>query len=292
MADVSIAEAVALFAGSNTASGGQGQVARWPQRVVERLRYLNDIEEIGFVLPAAKQKRETNRGSWKEGRSGYDLRVNPEYLKRLPEKDRLAAVSVVLVHEGMHAVLGDSIPRLNEELLARKVPIYYYRELIRQGVVNSWTGQRVWLGASDGVDHLRAQSRYVDQDQLVDHTLAVRSYHKLLEPAWIKDTKDLWGGLANRWPGTRRLYVKTLLSVAADPYFGSLVLEILESIQSRQEWDAMIDSIKQISGGSLRSVQIKLDGLLGDRNLRARLGRLEQKWKVGLTESPPTAGRR
>lgn len=291
MADVSMAEAVALFGGSQTATGGKGAVARWPQRVLEKLRYLSDTEEIGFVLPASREKRQINRGSWKEGRNGYDLRVNPEYLKRLPEKDRLAAVSVVLVHEGTHAVLGDSVPSLHEELLARKVPIYYYRELVGQGVVNPWTGHRVWLGSSHGVEHLREQSRYVDRDQLVDHTLAVRTYHKLLDAKWIKDSKDLWGGLRNRWPSTRRLYVRTLLPVAADPYFGAVLLEVLESIESRPEWEAMLSAVKHENGGSLRKLQVHLDGVLGDRSLRMRIGRLEQKWKTPLTEVPP-AGRR
>src|SRR5262245_53451080 len=116
MADVSIAEAVALFSASQTASGGRGGVARWPQRVAERLRYLSDIEEIGYVLPSSKQEQGTLEGSWEEGVNGPDLQLNPAYVKRLPEKDRLAVVSLILVHEGTHAVIGGSLPDINDEL--------------------------------------------------------------------------------------------------------------------------------------------------------------------------------
>jgi hypothetical protein len=287
MADVSLSEAISLFDNSDTARGAKGSVGKWPLVIVEKLRYLHAVDEVGFVLPD-KKKRATQKGSYLENRSGADLRINPDYLKRLPEKHRLAALSLVLVHEGTHAIFDWSDGRrLFEELMARKVPIYYYRELLGPGVVNILTGKRVWLGSSDAMPHLEEQSRLLEREQLVDYTLDIGSYQKdsYLDEKWIKDNLGLWGGLGNRWASTRRLYVTKLLPVASDPYYAVAILEILESIQTNEEWKGMIEAIKKKSrDGSLRTLQIGFEGLLGSKAHTGRIASLQRKWGTQLTE--------
>jgi hypothetical protein len=289
MADVSISEAIALFDHSNTARGANGSVGTYPLLVIERLRYLHAIDEIGFVTPEDKKKRATQRGSYAEDRAGVDLRLNPSYVKRLPESERLAAVSLLLVHEGVHALLDwRKDRRLYEELMARKVPIYYYRELAGPGVLNVTTGTKVTLG-SNAVTHLQQQSHYLDRDQLLDFTIDIATYQKdsYLDKKWIKDNLGLWGGLRNRWPSTRRLFVEKLLPSASDPYYGVAILEILESVESRQEWEPMIETIKKKSqSNSLRPLQIGFESLLGNKSLSGRIAALQRKWGTQLTELP------
>jgi hypothetical protein len=288
MADVSLSEAISLFDNSDTARGAKGSVGKWPLVVIEKLRYLHAVDEIGFVLPANKKKQATNKGSYLADRAGADLRVNPAYVKRVPEKHRLAAVSLVLVHEGTHAILDWSDGRrLFEELMARKVPIYYYRELLGPGVINVLTGKKVWLGSPDVLPHLEEQSALLERDQLVDYTLDVKTYQddSYVDEKWIKDNLGLWGGLRNRWASTRRLYVKKLLPVATDPYYAVAILEILESIQTNDEWNGMMDAIKKKSrDGSLRTLQIAFESLLGSKAHTGRIASLQRKWGTQLTE--------
>jgi hypothetical protein len=286
MAEVSISEAIALFDHSETARGAMGAVAKWPLRVVEKLRYLHDTDEAGFAQPQTKSKTGIVRGEWLEGREGYDLRVNPSYIKSLPEKDRLPAVSLILVHEGVHAF--DSFERLYDEMMARKVPIYYYRELSGQGVLNVLTGKRIWLGKSTHFDAYSQQSRYLDKDQLVDYVLSIDSYtgRSYIDAQWVLDNHNHWGGIKNRWAATKRLYVKILLPAARDTYFAAPILTILESIEAKAEWDKMIGAIKEVSrNGSLRTLQVSLDLLLGDRHHAARISHLERRWGTALTDT-------
>jgi hypothetical protein len=292
MADVSIYDAIALFEHSETARGAKGPVGKWPQRTVEALRYFHDIEEVGYAVTKSKSKGVTNKGKWKHGHDGFDLRLNSAYFSRLPKKDRLPAVSLVLVHEGVHAAMDHQdidFQRLYEEMAARKLPILYYRELSGPGVVDTQTGRRVVLGKSDAFDEYHAMSEAMDKDQLVDYVLDIETYTKrsYLDEDWVVANFDHWGGMANRWPGTRRLYVKILLPVAGDTYYAARILGILESISSKQEWDKMINAIKATRADkSLWALQSSFESLLGDRSLSTRIGLLERRWGTALTERP------
>src|SRR5262249_10937441 len=88
MADVSISEAIALFDNSETARGARGRVAKWPLRVVERLRFLHAVEEIQFIAPRTQTKAGIVVGEWEEGPDGLILRLNPSFFNHLPEKER------------------------------------------------------------------------------------------------------------------------------------------------------------------------------------------------------------
>ena len=92
---------------------------------------------------------------------------------------------------------------------------------------------------------------------------------------------------------------------ALDPFYAARLLSILESIQDREEWNAMIRAIKLEgdeakkewaqsfeeytilpSRGLLWTLQVSFETLLGDRALAARIGALEQRWGAALTERP------
>jgi hypothetical protein len=291
MGNVSIPEAIALFAHSKTARGAKGQVGTWPGRVVERLQFLNDIDEIGFVALKAKSKNVIREGEFEEGAAGVDLKVNPAFINSFPEKERLPAASLILVHEGTHAALDfhNQDQNLYEEMGARKLPIYYYRELSCPGVVNILTDKRVWLGHSNSFDEYRDMSRALDKDQMVDYVLSIPTYRarSYLDEDWVVNNFNNWGGIKNRWPGTRRLYVKKLLPVANDPHYAVRILGILESIQSKEEWDRMISAIKEIRRDrSLWTLQVSFEGLVGSRDLAGRMSMLEKRWGTVLTEQP------
>src|SRR4051812_18127309 len=124
MADASIPEAIALFAHSETARGSKGAVAKWPQRVLERLRQLQADDEIGYEDLPAKII-----GGWAGHRDGYDLALSPAYLRHLPAGERLPFLSLVLVHEAVHATDLLGYNWIYDEMMGRQLSVYYFREL-------------------------------------------------------------------------------------------------------------------------------------------------------------------
>ena len=124
----------------------------------------------------------------------------------LPEPQRLPFVSLVLVHEGVHATGILSKQWLYDEMMGEKLSIYYFRELAGPGVVNVLTGKRVWAGQSEEFDLYRTASDFLNKDQLVDYVLyhggGLYSGPAYVTEDWIVDNLDNWGGreLAGRRP--------------------------------------------------------------------------------------------
>jgi hypothetical protein len=87
-----ISDAIQLFQYSQTARTS-GRAAD----VVRSLWGLYKRNEIGFRV----LKKET-RGSYQAGDPDYDLQVNRQYIDGLPAKERLGALSLEVVHEGVH----------------------------------------------------------------------------------------------------------------------------------------------------------------------------------------------
>jgi hypothetical protein len=170
-----IAEAVVLFQFSNTAM--QNVRAR---TVLQKLQYLYRRNEIGFyTLP-----RRSLRGTWREGRAGHDLRLNTAYFERIPEANRLAGLSLTLVHEATHATVD--FTRLYDEMAARLMPIHYFRELSGPGVFNEANdpqrpgrGPRVVRLPAGSFPEYEEMSEAVRNDQLVDYVLSIRNLHAL-----------------------------------------------------------------------------------------------------------------
>ena len=116
-----IADAITLFQYSKTAkSSGRAKM------LLVRLKALYNTNAI-HILRIGKP---TLHGDW----DGHHIRVNSAHLNSLQAGLRLAALSLVLVHEGIHAIVH--MPDIYDELAARLLPIHYFRELTGPGVFN------------------------------------------------------------------------------------------------------------------------------------------------------------
>lgn len=271
--------AIVLFANSRTA-----QTSRRAPEVIRALWDLFRRDEVGFHV-----RRAHSLGAWVEDRDGFDLQVNIVYVNRLPQPARLGAVSLVLVHEATHAV--GAFPRLYEELAARVLQVHYYRELSGPGVFDEANDPprpgRHWglvrIAPADFPSYQK-QSEALRRDQLIDHILGFEGYQRrrYIGASWVLRNLPLWGGLRNRLPRTRGLYVRVLAS-EADLNVTARILDIMESIDRREDWAAMM-----ATAAPLHSVRLALDELSNTRpQFSLRIGALERRWGLTLRETPP-----
>lgn len=269
-----IRDAITLFRYSRTSSIGRGPV------VLSTLWALFKRNEIGIE----KFGPRTLYGRWQKDRDGYDLRVNLEYLIHLAPRDRFAAVSLELVHEGTHAAF--KFHNVGGELAARLLPIYYYRELSGPGVFNEADDPPV-SGKPYGVirtsrvifPQMQEQSDALEADQLIDWILGHGSYAEdKIDDQWVLENLNNWGGLRNRLPDTKSTYIDQL-DTSYDPRAAGAILTILESIQTRKEWTQVWDGVE-----SHKAVRHVLKQASTDRRIFVRITALEGKWQVKLME--------
>jgi hypothetical protein len=273
-----ISDAIVLFQFSQTARVG-GRASD----VLRRLWNLFKSNEIGFRIQAKK----STRGSFTAGQAGPDLEVNPQYIDALPAKERLAALSLVIVHEGVHAAV--QFADLYSEIAARMLPIQYYRELSGPGVFNE-ADDPPRPGKQYGIIRImpgrfpefRAQSDALGKDQLIDYILSNSTYTtpQYITAQWIIDNLQSWRGLKNRWPSTKGLYIR-ILAKKFDPYYSEAILKIMESVERREDWTEMLDG-----AGALHTLQLAIDDLSARHPFSARIAQLERKWRIRLTEQP------
>jgi hypothetical protein len=284
MPTVTIADAITLFEFSDTARGARGAVGTRAPLVVAALKRLYASHEIGFQ----KQPVKSWRGSH-QSRAGFDIQISPSYIDNLPADERLAALSLVLVHEAVHDVLApQNIAMLVDEMGARKTPIYYFRELAGPGVFDesadvpgATKSTRVRLRPGTFPEY-RKMSDLLNKDQLVDFVLDIKTYRAsdYLNAPWVVDNLGNWGGPKNRWPETKGRYIK-VLAHSYDKYYTARILDIMDSVERREDWDTMM-----AKAGSLRTIQIALDDLAADKRLSPRVAALQRRWRVVLTEQP------
>jgi hypothetical protein len=273
-----IADAIVLFQFSQTA-----RASLRATDVVQRLWHLHERNEIGFMI----QRKKTTSGSFAAGRDGFDLQVNPQYIDALPAKERLGALSLVVVHEGVHAAVN--FAHLYSELAAAMLETQYYRELSGPGVFNE-ADDPPRPGKQYGIIHIapdrfpdyREQSDALRKDQLIDYILSIETYttSRYIDARWIIGNLDSWRGLKNRLPSTKGLYIR-ILAKRFDPHFSEAILRIMESVERREDWTEMLKE-----AGPLHTVQLALDDLSARRAFSGRIAALERKWKVRLTERP------
>jgi hypothetical protein len=281
-----ISEGITLFEFSDT-----GQQSPRAKDVIKTLTGLYQNNRIVFQNIGKK----TLRARWSSANGGH-LRVNTVYMDSLPSTMRLGALSLELVHEGTHATLNFPASRsLYDEMAARILPIHYFRELSGPGVFNEASdpprpGQhtgivRVPPGSLPQFD---TQSAALKHDQLVDYLLSRDGYSDsdFVNPQWIVENLTNWHGLTNRWPDTRGLYI-SVLSQDVNSHFTRVIVDIMESIDSRADWDTMMSS-----AGSLRAIQLALDDLSARPQFSGRIAALERRWGVRLTEDPPAPPKR
>lgn len=280
MANVDIVEAITLFQYSNTL-----RMVQSGPSVLQKLKQLYKTNEIGYK----EQSLGNTVGSWIPNREGFDLQVNPTLINSLPEKQRLAVVSLIIVHEGLHAALINK-DSLLDELAALKLGILYYRELSGPGIFNEYADSPNSRRRTEIVklppglfEEFRKTSEYLNKDQLIDHILSIKVYRsrKYLNPKWIVDHLSLWGGLKNRWAKTKGRYIRKL-AATYEPYYASVIVDIMLSIEKKSDWDAAMKK-----AGDLRTIQTAFESLLGDRTRMIQILELERKWNVALREPVP-----
>ena len=268
-----IGDAITLFQYSNTArSGGRAKV------LVARLQELYNRKAI-YILNIGKP---TLHGDW----DGHKIRVNSAHLDSLQAGLRLGALSLVLVHEGTHAIVH--MPDIYDELAARLLPIHYFRELTGPGVFNEASDPPRPGGHTEivripgpSMPWAEKQSTALTRDQLIDYLFSHGDYDEMLDPQWIVDNLRNWGGIGNRLPETKGKYIG-VLAKSADNYFTRVILDIMESVKSRAEWDAMMGD-----AGSKRAIRVALDTLSAEARHGPRVVALERQWGIHLHDDPP-----
>lgn len=268
-----IADAITLFQYSNTGrAGGRAKV------LIVRLQELYKRKAI-HILNIGKP---TLHGDW----DGHKIRVNSAHLNSLQASLRLGALSLVLVHEGTHAIVH--MPDIYDELAARLLPIHYFRELTGPGVFNEASdpprpGGRTEIVRIPGpsMPWAEKQSAALYREQLIDYLFSHGDYDEMLDPQWIVDNLGNWRGLANRRPETKGKYIGVLAG-SADNYFTRVILDIMESVKSRAEWDAMMSK-----AGPKRAIRVALDTLSAETRHGPRVIALERQWSIHLHDDPP-----
>ena len=216
--------------------------------VVEELWRLYRAGEIGF----AKLTWTNQFVLWGEAerRPGFDVRINDKVeptasssnYASAPEQSRLAAASLIMVHEAVHLVRD--IPNyVEEEMVCRTLELLYYKDLhLGRTYASRVTGTRCTARIRPEpreVGHLRnlheEQVSYYDCAQLVDFVLTdTNEYRPSLTSDFINRSLEWWGGINNRHFQVRGYYLRVL---ADDPTRQpEPILKILESIPTEADW--------------------------------------------------------
>lgn len=269
-----IAEAITIFKYSQTA-----QLSARSASVVRQLNDLYRRDEIGGF-----GGRRPRYGRWQAGRADYDLGINTRSYERILHVDRLAYLSLELVHEGSHA--ADKLDDIYSELAARMLAILYYRELSGPGVFNEYSdppvpGNRsriIRVPSRGQFERYFNQSEALRRDRLIDFILNIGSYAEDVKFDWIAANQRNWGGLQNRKSKTLGLYLRVLASEPAeDRQRATLILDILESVSRQEDWTEMLDE-----ADSLEKIRRALGRVATQRPYADRTAQLQRRWKVRL----------
>jgi hypothetical protein len=330
MESYDINEAIFLFQASDTAHGVNGrfdELPGGPPAVLSKLWNLYGQNKIGGCteegasvpggplsvhgVPLGSYHKgrlgKGRLGSYSEGRAGIKICVTNEQILMLPEKDRIPAISLTLVHEAVHALLNAKSggARLESEVAARRLEIEYHDELsTSKGVFNCFAvtpaAQDDYTKVETPLRSVKTQSKWLAKDQLADYVLGFDSYREYInDPEWIvKNIRTIWGGINNRWATTKGLSIRALISddraqadigsekgVSADRQ--ALILEIMESIKQKAHWDEMMRSAGQDRSAvsapaySLQSALVSVNPVFTQR-----IRKLEATWGTNLTKEP------
>jgi len=260
----------------------------WYKLSIGHLERLQNHDRIKFA-----SLRDATHGKYVE--ESDTIVINLVYCTDLDQIDIIQGLSLVLVHEASHVtykldkqankVVNDFL--LFNEMRAFTLEIKFFRELAGEGIKNPATGKVVRIqGDFEGRNILIG---FVNKDQLADHLIVDREYSTKfhVNPEWVFATIDLWGGVKNRWPKTKRLYVVRLLNdfgTYTSPNAARHILRILRSIEARSEWDAMLADINT-EFGSLQPLQSSFKAFRSDTVLLNDVLMLQQRWKTPLVEA-------
>jgi hypothetical protein len=295
MPDNRIYDAINVFKYSRTGQGTAsiGGDATYRQRyrqlaqdVVTKLWELYSADEIAFA-PLGPNLI----GDSLPGRPGADIRVNNQLepsanaatYATAAEQGKLAACSGNIVHEATHIVRPiASYPE--SEVLCRTIQLFYIQELklgcSYQSCITHTRCTAKLLPLTPWYQSYQWRLNRLASSDLIDSIFDIPEYRRDLETAATADfvarSQTWWGGLDNRWPSTKGLFLKSLASQTAQDY-SETILKVLESITAAQ-WSAVksmagnLDKIRQ--GLRLNAMNHRLDNRYGGRivNVQRNLG--------------------
>ena len=286
MSDPRIYDAICLFQGSETArglvplSGEPSFVDRYrnlgPRVVAKLWEYYND-DEIGFddLGPAARDGSITAANVAR--RIGHNIRFNTRV------NFSLASLSSTLVHEASHMV--NDRPLVEEEMINRTLEVLYYRELLRGIKIQSRSlGRQETVRILPGQEAgLRDQDAHFQGKHLIDYVLSFDDYRRTLSADWIKQSKDWWGRIGNRWRQTRGYYLH-FLSLEGSAADVNLILSIMESFTNRADFQFMMTEFRRVGGTETRLRDAVKMSLYSERTFR-RAEAIQRQF--GLDLRPP-----
>jgi hypothetical protein len=221
----------------------QQRYARVIALAVDKMWLLWRQNEIGAEI------LERNRGGESGVREGFDIRINqmfqpdnePRAYSNTQNQSKLAAFSLILAHEAIHLV--HNLNLVEEEVICRTVELLYFQDLLHglsytSRVTGERCNARLSAGSSAGRTVIRDcndMRRWHERAQLVDYVLRIPTYQHRLSAQFVRRSFRWWGGIGNRQPLTKGLYLRAL---AEDGQRADvrLMIEILQSFSSQAEW--------------------------------------------------------
>jgi hypothetical protein len=167
----------------------------------------------------------------------------PRAYSNTQNQSKLAAFSLILVHEAIHLV--HNLNLVEEEVICRTVQLLYFQDLIQgRSYASRVTGGgcNARLSANTGAVGTLMRSygnmrRWHERAQLVDYVLRIPTYQQSLSAQFVRRSFRWWGGIGNRQPLTKGLYLRALAQDSQRADAGAMIA-ILKSFSSQAEWQA------------------------------------------------------
>lgn len=212
-----------------------------------------------------------------------ELEPDPLMFSTPINQSRLAAISLTMAHEAIHAASGFKRD-LTEEVVCRVVEMLYLQDLtlgVRYISKVAGTACFAHLQPIDSrttfvVSQHTTQLAWYQAGQVVDFVLLnSKHYVGMLTPNWILKSKTWWGGLRNRKPETKGFYLNALAPKAQRTLaYSSTILEILESMATNAEW--------LTAGVDEKDIKVALSAALYSNQTIERIKKVQKKLGIKL----------
>jgi hypothetical protein len=258
-------EAIDMFVQSPTG------IVDFGAKVAHQLRMFLQFAQIDFAPIKPKYY----------GMSGVDPLRQRKIVVDVSFRGDVPIISVILVHEGVHREREKGT--IDEELECFGLQLDYYANL-QTGFPYRFGGASHHAQLRPGKDPIGLADLQTarQNDQLIDRILTFGEalYAPLLTAAWVRDNITAWRGLRNRTPNTKGIYLRVLSSDesrnARTLNYGP-ILDIMESVTTRRDWDAMM-----AKAGPLDKLQAMLSTVRWSPGAGKRMRQLQTQWGVDL----------
>jgi hypothetical protein len=294
MPDDRFYDAINVFKYSPTGTGGrspggdpgyQATMSALVRTAIDKLWNYLTRDQIKFNSVLPWDSKSVELGASDES----SLWLNPELA---PDKvfftdplnqSRLAAVSLTMAHEAIHAASGFKHD-LTEEVVCRVVEMLYLQDLTLGLRYTSKVAGAVCFAHLLPIDprttfvvsQHTTQLAWFQAGQVVDFVLLnSKRYVGMLTPDWILKSKTWWGGLKNRKPETKGFYLNALAPKAHRTLaYSSTILEILESMATNAEW--------LTCGSEEKELKLALSSALYSNDTIKRIKAVQKKLGISL----------